>query len=200
MVTEEDSLLLKALQSGDEQAFNTLFTLYWKKLYAVAFHRLNDESEADDLVQELFVSLWEKRENIFLQKGFEQYLMGAIKFKIINVIRSRTVKEKVFDVLKDRMTEIEQISAEHFDYDGFQRVMEQSLQGMPQNMRRSFEMRSDNMSIKEIAQQLGLAEQTVRNYLAESIFRLRASIGKNYAGNNTLLTTAALIFVNNYLT
>ena len=156
MTESGDTELLDALKQGDETAFNTLFTKHWKKIYAVAYHRLGDEQDADDLVQELFISLWERRADIVIKGSIENYLMGALKFKVISRIRSQAVKEKVFEQMQHRMTEVEQTDSEVLDYVKLEETLNEALQSLNENIRTAFVMRSDNMGIREIALQMGL--------------------------------------------
>lgn len=200
MTTNEDIDLLYALKQGDEQAFNKLFKIYWEKVYAVAYHRLGDEQDADDLVQELFISLWERREGLSIKGSLENYLMGAVKFKVISRLRNRSVKEKVFEDLRHRMTEVQEAEADAIDFRELDKTLTDALSSLNDNVRTAFVMRSDNMSIKEIALQMGLKEQTVRNYIADAIQRIRIIIKQKHADNPAFCLALTLSFVHNYLT
>lgn len=199
MTATEDTILLNAIKIGDEQAFKTLFSKFWKKIYAIAYHRLGDEQDADDLVQELFISIWERREEIILKGSFEQYLVGAVKFKVISTIRNRSVKEKVFDELKKRMTEIEHTLQDRVDYKDLDKTFNSTLLSMHENVRMAFLLRIDNMTIKDIAEQLGLQEQTVRNHIANALQRIRTAIKEKYGDEPILYSSILLACIHDYL-
>lgn len=200
MTPADDLSLLNSLKQGDAGAFEELYSRYWKKIYAFAWHRFQDEGDADDIVQELFISIWERRAEISLTGNFEQYLIGAVKFKVISTIRNRAVKENAFNELKMRMSEIEESQAEKIVYPDLDKTLNDALLSLNDNARMAFLLRSDNLTIKEIASQLGLQEQTIRNYIADALVRIRAVV-KNKYGNDPIVYSCILFaFVNDYLT
>lgn len=200
MTEIKDTELLEALKQGDDQAFNILFSRYWKQIYAVAYHRLRDEQDADDLVQELFISLWERRADIVIKSNIENYLMGAIKFKIISRIRIQAVKADVFEELKKRMYEIEQQGDELIDHDLLEETLNDAMHGLNGNVKTAFIMRSDNMSVRDIAVQMDLKEQTVRNYIAIAVEHMRAAVKQKYPQHRTLCAALSASLIHHYLT
>ena len=200
MSQADDLSLLNALKQGDAGAFQELYSRYWKKIYAIAWHRLGDEGGADDLVQELFISIWERRTEISLNGNFEQYITGAVKFKVISIIRNRAVKERVFNELRMRMTEIEESQIDKAFYPDLDKTMNDALLSLNEHVRAAFLLRSDNLSIREIASQLGLQEQTVRNYIADALLRIRAVVKHKYGDDPILYSCVLFAFVNDYLT
>lgn len=200
MIAQDDLSLLRSLKQGEASAFEELYSRYWKKIYAIAWHRLGDEEDADDLVQELFISIWERRVEIDLKGNFEQYLIGAVKFKVISLIRNQAVKEGVFNELKKRMTEIEEAEVERAIYPDLDKTLNDALLSLNENARMAFMLRSDNVSIKEIANQLGLREQTVRNYIADALVRIRAAVKEKYGKEPILYSCIVFAIVNHYLT
>lgn len=201
MDLSEDHLLFHAVQQDDDtDAFRKLFSRFWDKVYAIAYHRLGDEQDADDLVQELFISIWERRSEIILRSSFEQYIIGAVKFKVISVIRNRGIKEQVFKELKMRMTEIEYAKSDYAVYPDLEETLNSSLLSLNDNVRMAFMLRADNLSIKEIAIQLGLQEQTVRNYIATAIYRVRSVIKDKYGDEPILYSCIMTACLYNYLT
>ena len=81
-----DTELQKKLQRQDQLAFEVLFDRYWKRLYSFAFKIYKEEAICEDIVQEIFISLWEKSINTNIV-NLEGYLLRAVKYKVANYIR-----------------------------------------------------------------------------------------------------------------
>ena len=87
MPERKETKLLTDFQQGSKKAFEKIYNLYWKGLYLHAYKRLNAEDLAEELVQELFIQLWEKRKEIKVEKSLQHYLYGVIKKKILHHLR-----------------------------------------------------------------------------------------------------------------
>jgi len=92
MSQQQDILLISRLKENDVAAFDELYLKYFKVLCANAFFFLRDESEAMDLVQTLFLDIWEKKMYEHFQKDVKGYLFLAVKNRCLNLIKSRAVK------------------------------------------------------------------------------------------------------------
>lgn len=177
-----DSALLVLLKEGNPAAYTLLYERYWKILYKRAYGLLVDEEAAKDIVQTLFISIWQKRQHLVIHSGLESFLMGAVKLQVLNYYRAERVKEKVLDRAVARMEFITQSVEELIPHDAVDRSVDMALEGIPENMKQSFLLRRDNHSIKEIAEKLNLAEQTVSNNLTEIVKRLRKTLSNEHTG------------------
>ena len=172
-----DLLLFQAVQQqSDRRAFDRLYLTYWEQIYARAWNRTGDEQTAQDIVQELFISLWERRKEIHIQTSVLQYLSGALKYRLINHFQSEKVKRRVFEKVLQRMTELSYGINDLGDYNDLEQALNDELEKMPQNMKNSLLLKLDNLPVKEIAKRLGLAEQTVSNNLAAANKRLHKNL------------------------
>src|SRR5690606_4741498 len=122
----------------DERAFNRLYVRYWQLLFAVAWNRVNDEALAKDIVQEVFVSLWERRKQIRIKTTVAQYLTGALKYRLIDYFQSEQVRKRVFDHALAQMDHILQQPDHALSYQEVETIFEDELKSMPENMRNSF--------------------------------------------------------------
>src|SRR5690554_2423804 len=84
-----DKTLLVLVQAGNQKAFEELYHRYWEELYWSAFRRLNDEFVAESLVQEVFVDVYVKKDQIYVDKSLKPYLYRVLKNKVIDEIRKR---------------------------------------------------------------------------------------------------------------
>lgn len=175
-----DLSLITALQNDDPIAFKTFFELYWKNLYKAAYQRLKDQAEAEDMVQEIFTDVWQRRYTIEVTQSLENYLLGALKFRLIRRFSRANLHKKAVSHLLLRMTEIETSILDVMDASDIERTLSEAINQFPENMRKIFQLKTDDYTIKEIAEALGLAEQTVKNNITESLRRLKIVLAKEH--------------------
>src|SRR5690606_20425787 len=73
-----DEELIELIRDGDEIAFSTLYNRYWDKLYSIAYNRLYDEMEAEEVIQELFLSIWNRRQQLEIRSTLSGYLSVSV--------------------------------------------------------------------------------------------------------------------------
>ncbi len=175
-----DEELIVMLNKGKTLAIDIIYERYWRGLFTAALARTNDDEVAKDIVQTLLIELWQKREQLQVNTSLSQYLYGAVKLKVLHHYRSETIKQTVLENALQRMTEIAGNTADLADYFKLEKIVSEEVDIMPANMRRSFLLRNDSYSIKEIAESLNLAEQTVANNITEALRRLKRRINVEY--------------------
>ncbi|NCD72265.1 RNA polymerase sigma factor [Mucilaginibacter agri] len=191
MENHSDSKLLEQISANDHAAFDVLFDRYWEKLYKAAYARLGDDVIAQDIVQELFIKLWQRRENLVINTSLENYLHGAVRFSVISHFRSKQATDIQLQNALERINLLEDSIDAIADYVELERTLEEAVNCMPDMLKRVYQLRSDNHSVKAIAGELGLADQTVKNYIAEATRRLRVVITEKYPEKH--LTYIALL-------
>jgi RNA polymerase sigma-70 factor (ECF subfamily) len=177
-VKSEDLVVL--LKQGKPYAYDRLYQLYWKELYLTAYNRVGEEDIAQDLVQNLLIDIWKRRDTLNIKEDLDRFLFGALKLQILNYYRSENIKQKVLERALERMRNLFTSMDELASYYDIEKVIADEVLEMPLNMQRSFLLRSDNHSVKEIAGNLNLAEQTVSNNITEALKRLRKRLMTEY--------------------
>lgn len=177
---EADICLMKALKSDDTRAFQSLYDLYWKGLYQTAYASFRDKQDAEDIVQEIFIKIWEMRHTLEINTSLKAYLQTALKFKTIRVLSRADLHQKTMEHLVYRMTEMQATILDVMAVSDLEITLSQAVSLFPERMRKIFVLRSEDYTVKEIAEALGLAEQTVRNNVAESLHRLKAALAKTH--------------------
>ena len=191
MNTFTDAELLEQISADNHFAFDVLFDRYWEKLYKAAYARLGDDVIAQDIVQEIFIKLWQRRESISINTGLENYLHGAVRLSVISHFRSQQASDLRMQDALERINLLEDSIEAVADYIDLEKTLEQAVNGMPEMLKKVYMLRSDNLSVKAIAGELGLADQTVKNYIAEATRRLRIVIAEKYPEKH--LTYLALL-------
>jgi RNA polymerase sigma factor (sigma-70 family) len=186
-----DFVLLQQIKEGDHAAFDVLFDRYWERLYKAAHARLGDDVIAQDIVQEIFIKLWQRRETLSVNTALENYLHGAVRLSVISHFRSLQVSDLRIQDAMERINLLEDSIDAIADYIELEKTLEEAVNNMPEMLKKVYMLRSDNLSVKAIASELGLADQTVKNYIAEATRRLRIVIAEKYPEKH--LTYLALL-------
>lgn len=184
-----DNDLIDLLKQDDERALSTLYYRYWDKLLSVAVHRLDDELLASECVQDIFISLWRRRDHIDLKHSLSSYLAVAIKYRVItyfnNLAKANLKKERY-------LMEDTDLFAPAADQTLIEKELwesiEQTINQLPEKCRLVFKMsRQQGLSNKQIATELEISEKTVEAHMSKAIKHLRSDL--------TTLSPAIILWV-----
>lgn len=173
-----DHDLLALLKSGNERAYEEIYKRFWALLYRHAIRMLQDEQGAEDTVQEVFLTLWNKANTLELQTSLSGYLYTAVRNKILDHLAHSKVKERYLATLGNFL-EAGKCETDHKVRESqLKEILEQEVSALPEGMRKAFTLsRNSEMSYKEIAAQLGISEGVVRNQISRALKVLRSRMG-----------------------
>lgn len=176
--SKNDLQLVGLLQDGDRKAFAELFGRYNGLLYAHAYKMIGEKEEARDVVQEIFTSLWDQRENLSVKSNFAGFLYASIRNRIFNLMLHHKVQEKYLQSIGDFVESSEAETDYMVRTKELQAIIEAEVAKLPAKMREVFELsRKHHLSHKEIANELGLSEKTVKNQVNNALKILRGKLG-----------------------
>lgn len=171
--TYTDLELLKAIRHNDEEAFAELFNRYWEKMYATAYPRVRSREVATEIVQDLFISLWDKRSSLSINH-LPSYLYFSVKNKTLNYIASQIAREKHWDYYKKFVQGVENVSENPTEFDDLIDAIENGIEHLPEKSQKVFRLsRLEGRSIPEIANTLNLSEKAIQYHLTKSLKKLR---------------------------
>lgn len=174
--TYTDTVLLDLLKAGDHRAFDELYNRHWKALYQTAYAVLRDESACMDILQDIFVWLWEHRSHLVLST-VRGYLTMAVKYKASNYIR-RLHQQRLFSgqvAVPEPAPADGELSVELKE---LKAIVLHFTEHLPDRCREVFLLsRNEYLSNREIAQRLGISEKTVENQITTALKRLRVKLG-----------------------
>lgn len=178
LATQSDEELVDRINAGEDRAFMEVYKRYRGVLYTFACRIADDEGQAEDLVQEVFLSLWEHRSSLRLQGSLSAYLYSAVRYRFFDWVDKRRVRQDYAQGF-GRWLDREPIPADSgLLVAELQALVEEGLSRLPANMRRIFELsHQDQLSNHEIAELIGLSEKTVRNNLSSAMKALRRRLG-----------------------
>ncbi|CAN5128899.1 RNA polymerase sigma-70 factor [soil metagenome] len=184
----DDHSLLLLLQQGDERAFEILYLRYWDKLLSVCHHWLKSEEIAKEMVQDVFVNLWAKREKITIYKSFKSYLFTSVKYRIFDHIDAENIRLKFSEESKMLNRDIDNSTEEKLSFDEVYFLVENEVQKLPKKSKAVFDLRRENHSVKEIAELLNISQKTVEYHISKANKQLKNNLGD-------LVTMASFIYL-----
>ena len=177
----DDDTLVKLLQKGDDAAFTEIYHRYWNKLFTVAAHKLNyDLKLAEELVQDIFLDLWHRRENLRISASLSIYLAAAMKYKVIDArLKKKRIKEYT-ESLVTRTTDSDTSTEKQISFDELQHQLTALVSNLPEKCRLVYQLSKEaGYSQKEIARHLSISEKTVESHLSRAVKTLRLGL-KNF--------------------
>lgn len=174
-----DIELVEKLQKGNVEAFDLIYEKYSHKLYAFGLKYLRSTDDAEELVQSVFLKLWENYKNLKKEASFKSYLFTIAYNEICNLFRKRNYLQKF---ISDILYENAQTSSQTENSIDYKSVLEQVqliIESLPDRQKTIFlKSRNEGKSTKEIALELGLSPGTVDNYISESLKFIRSRLRK----------------------
>lgn len=170
-----DDQLIARLQMSDARAITEIYRRYWKKLLAIAYNHIRDKDDAEEVVQTVFIKLWDKRNNIAIGQ-LPNYLATAVKYSVFSMIQKKNRKDEVgqFFVMNHQSQDYE----EEKIYTIFLRqYIKGVVEELPDRCRLVFTYsREQGKTIPEIATTMNIAEKTVEAHLTKALRRIKHSL------------------------
>lgn len=174
-----DNQLIGLIRSGDEAAFSELYNRYSLQLAEYAAARLSSLEEAKDILQDLFVHMWQQRESLEVHTNVAAYLFTAIRYRVISHIRRRQHMQRyreMVEALYHSADANDQVITEVSD---LRKAVEASIDELEPRTREIYKLsRQQQLSISEIASHFNISERTVKNQITTALKHLRHSWDK----------------------
>lgn len=190
---ESDLILIDAIRADDKGAFRLLYERYWKPLFIRACKSV-DEDVSKDLIQEVMVSLWKRRHDIqVVEEGdIGKYLFTALKYRIISFYTYTSAQIKNASLLDSPV--VNTTPENLLEGKELENVIDATIESMPDRMQLIFRMsREHHISIADIARQLNLSEQTVKNQITQALKRLKTSLLEHQTGSEWIVSVLMLL-------
>lgn len=175
--------------------FTTFYNRYWKLLYTTAFAKTGDHADSIDIVQDLFIHLWENRERLHVKESIEGYLLTSLRNRILNHFRNTGVREKFRDnyarfvdtLVSNQTALIEQESLRNMA----EEVVQKALEQLPEKMKYIVvQNKYHHKTIQQLSEELDIAPQTVKNQLTNALHRIELLLRQHHAKEISFLFVA----------
>jgi RNA polymerase sigma-70 factor (family 1) len=165
-----DEELTALLRGGDQPAFTEIYNRYWSLLYAHVYKMLRDKGDTEDVVQEIFSTLWLKKEGLSEATNLRGFLYVSARNRVFNLIGQQRVRQDYLGVIAAFIGEADLGTLQQLDENELAGLLDSEIRLLPAKMREVFELsRKENLSHKEIAARLQLSEQTVKKQVQNAL-------------------------------
>ncbi|HEV8083965.1 MAG TPA: sigma-70 family RNA polymerase sigma factor [Chitinophagaceae bacterium] len=187
----DEKTLLSLLKKGDKRAFAALYKLYSKPLYINMLRMVKSEIFADELLQDIFVAVWEKRNSLDIKKSFGAYILRVGKNKVFDFFRKAKRESKVLE-------EIKWIASQYYEEsDGNDLteynadLLEKAIESLPPQRRHIFKLcKLQGRSYIEVSKELNISTSTINDHLVKAARSI-----KEFIATNSQLTFCGIVFL-----
>lgn len=160
---------VKRLISGDKIVINELYEEYSSKLYNFAFGYLKSEPDAKDIVQEVFINLWDNRKKINKDSNLNAYLFTIAKNTVISVFRKKLSEKQYLENLKEKVIITGTDTESRVNYDLLSEKIAELIDGLPPQRRKVYILsKEEGLSNQKVADELGISIKTVEDHITKA--------------------------------
>lgn len=159
----------------DRKTFEAIYDLHWKQLFGICYHHCEEIDSAQEMVQDIFCSLWERRESLRVQGSMEHYLVRAAKNKVIDHFRNKPKSLiPLGEIETNRLGSAESYTENDVLYHSLHQQIGNLVEQLPFQCKQVYQMsREQGLSTEEIALRLSISEKTAKNHLTKALNFLR---------------------------
>jgi len=165
-----DNLLVTRIQHNDKDAFKSLYNRYSKKIYFFSLKYLGNNVEAEELVQSVFINVWENRESLDATNSVKNYIYKAAVNYIYNYLRKKTIRARFIESETNKGEIHSNLTYEQVFFHDLERSIDSIVETLPSQQQRIFQLsRYEGLTQKEIAKKLDLSVRTVENQIYRAL-------------------------------
>lgn len=177
MITTGDKDGMKSFSLIDLKSFESIFREYYRMLCSYAYRFVNDSDTAEEIVQELFFRLWEKRSELQITSSMKSYLFSAVHNRCLKFIEHRNVEAKYKNYYLLHGSEIDNGQQHSSNVKELQGIIERTLDSLPERCSRIFRLnRFEGLKYNEIAIKLSISVKTVEANMGKALKLLRRNL------------------------
>lgn len=174
-LVKEDKLLFRQVKKKNKKAFDTLFRKYYARLVRFGVGYVHDHDAAEEIVQELFVKIWNDGSQIEIESSFSAYMYRSVRNLCLNNLKHEEVKEKYRQ--EQKLVGDQNVGSENVNIEVFKESLNNAVIKLPDKCREIFVMaKFEGLSYDEIAAYLEVSAKTVENQMGIALKKLRESM------------------------
>jgi RNA polymerase sigma-70 factor (ECF subfamily) len=162
--TYHEKELFRRIAAGDEQAFATIFHQYTAIIYPFVLKKVKSQAAAEEIVQDVFLKLWTKREMLSTVEAPAGYLMRIATNRTLDHLRRKAIEYRVMQ--ESGVSDAHSAVENTVSFREAKRILDEAIAAMPAQRRTIYLLQQEGYSYEEIATHLGISAHTVRNHLA----------------------------------
>lgn len=165
-----DEELFQFIKKDNSNALKILFSKYYENLCYFAFSFVKEKQLSEEVVSDIFITIWEKRKKIIITGKVKSYLYTAVKNQSLNYLRKNKIHFEQLDAVDQLMLTVQTKADDQVNYDELKNVIDGLIDKLPGKRKLIFEMNKfDELSYQEIADILSISVSTVRNQMIKAV-------------------------------
>jgi RNA polymerase sigma-70 factor (ECF subfamily) len=174
----DEKELFRLLAVGNEGAFKDIYNLWKERVYCTALKFVKSHDDAEDILQQVFLSLWVSREKLPYVENQQAYIFTIVHNKISTYFKSASNRERIYRYLFDFVENESRITDEQLAYNERNSRFQTAVNQLPEQQKRAYLLsRQDGLSNSEIAEAMDLSINTVKSHIAAALKTLRKNVG-----------------------
>jgi RNA polymerase sigma-70 factor (ECF subfamily) len=174
---EKDQQYFSAIKNGDKKSFELLFKAYYQSLCFYAMKFLGNNNDAEEIVQDVFINIWEKRNTMTDPLSVRNYLFGSVRNRSLNALKHRKIVDQ--HKLNNLKTQIEQSNDDFMQEVDLMKKINAQIDALPPRRREIFILsREYGLKYREIAEKLNISVKTVEAQMGEALKTLRENLNE----------------------
>jgi RNA polymerase sigma-70 factor (family 1) len=180
-VSYSDEELMQEIKADNMFAFDVLYKKYSKKLYKFGYSILKSKEETENLIQDVYLNLWENRHKVEKDSSVKSYVFTITYNSAISVIRKKAKESQFVEYLKSlQQINIEPVNVE-LEYNELTKKLDEIVKALPQRQKEVYLMHKvDGLKYSEIAERLHISVNTIENHMSRALKTIRKKLG-NYS-------------------
>ncbi|QQY82126.1 RNA polymerase sigma-70 factor [Tamlana sp. s12] len=176
-LSHNDEYLIQLLHEGDEQALSLIYKKYWEVMYVAAYNLVKNKEISEDIVQDVFVNLWNKRDKLLVKTSLKSYLYTSTIYKVYDFFRKNNKMIEV-ELVTNFNEKIQALTPEtQLMHKELIQHVESVIDELPEKCKEVFRLsREEGLSNKAIAAQLNISLRTVEGHISKALRFLRMSL------------------------
>lgn len=173
-----DKIIFRQIKKGNKNAFDALFKNHYKSLCMFSMKFVRSKDQAEDIVQEVFINLWNKAENIEIEGTISSYLFTSVRNRALNLIKSEKTRK---DYESESIRDVKETnsSSDESSNESVSKIIDSKVEELPEKCKNVFIMsKKEGLTYDEIADYLGISVKTVENQMGIALRKLREEMQK----------------------
>lgn len=173
----DDTELVLLLRAGDKAAFTEIYNRYWKILFQLAANKTGSLPEAEEMVQDLFLDIWKRREQLEITSNLRSYLAVALKYRVINLLAHRNIRQRYERYASTTLTIADNSTEQWLGFQELDERIARLVADLPDKCRLVYQLKKEKgFSQRDIALHLQISEKAVEGHITRALKLLRTGI------------------------
>jgi len=161
----------------DANSFASIYDRYWEMVYRICYNNIRDVETAKEMVQDIFKSIWERKNSLVINISMERYLLRSAKLKVFEYIRNKTCQKKHIDCIRKEYCDVSNCTENSIFFNNLTEKVNDLIDRLPCQCRNVYRMsRKEGLTNKEIASALLISERAVEQHLTKALRMLRENL------------------------